>query len=210
MTPPSQRMIIKLLLIFVSMTACSVMLAVCIILGINDALMTAVLVRIFSPYNSEISCPPVAYRPFFWATSITANSLVGSSTLYASLATITSQLSFFKSSIVSETSCSVNLPESRNRLSVLRNFLGANSIGGTLVSFWAPLPSNPVPMPMIPTLATSPSSNALVAWVVPWAIKTTSSGAMCPFASSSLIIRTIPTATPSSCVVGILILLTIS
>ena len=64
----------------------------------------------------------------------------------------------------------------------------------------------PVAMPSMPTLATSPSSRALVAWVVPWAMKDTSPGAMCCSSISSEMIRTTPWATPSSWVVGIFFL----
>ena len=49
MTPPSQRMIIRSDSILVSRTACSVMLAVSIILGMRLALTTAVRVRILRP-----------------------------------------------------------------------------------------------------------------------------------------------------------------
>ena len=73
----------------------------------------------------------------------------------------------------------------------------------TFVSFLAPLESMPVPMPMMPTFATSPSSSALVACVVPWAMKTTSSGAIPSSSISWLMSATTPAATPSSWVVGI-------
>ena len=60
------------------------------------------------------------------------------------------------------------------------------------------------PSARTPTLATSPSSRALVAWVVEWAMSTTSSGAMPVSSRSRCIDWTTPAATPSSwsCVVG--------
>ena len=44
------------------------------------------------------------------------------------------------------------------------------------VSLFDFAPCKPLPSVTTPTLTTSPSSKAFVAWVVPWAINTTSSG----------------------------------
>ena len=93
--------------------------------------------------------------------------------------------------------------ESINVWLVFKNLPGASSMSPTFVSFLAPLESMPVPMPMMPTFATSPSSSALVACVVPWAMKTTSSGAIPSSSISWLMSATTPAATPSSWVVGI-------
>ena len=54
----------------------------------------------------------------------------------------------------------------------------------------------PLAMPTTPTTATSPSIRALVAWVVEWATKTTSSGAMLFSRRQFSKLFTTPAATP--------------
>ena len=78
------------------------------------------------------------------------------------------------------------------------------SMSGICVCFFAKIPSMPpLPMPIMPTFATSPSISALVACVVLCAIKTTSFGEMSFFCRHSLKHSITPAATPilSSCVV---------
>ncbi|MMZ63726.1 hypothetical protein D1872_260010 [compost metagenome] len=112
-TPPSQRMIISCEEIFAFFTDFSVMLAVSIIFGMRLALTTAVRVRVRSPYSCEISCPPVANTPRRWAASTTRSSLAGSSTLYASEATMTSAPCESKSCKPCSTASSFRFLESR-------------------------------------------------------------------------------------------------
>ena len=71
---------------------------------------------------------------------------------------------------------SLRADDSINSCSVYKNLPGASSIFPTVVSFLERSASSPLPIPIIPTFATSPSRRAFVACVVPCAIKITSSG----------------------------------
>ena len=75
----------------------------------------------------------------------------------------------------------------------------------TLVSAFAFKPLKPQPMPITPTLATSPSSNAFVACVVLCATKQISSGSAQACFITSLKTRIIPSETEwtALCVVGV-------
>ena len=80
----------------------------------------------------------------------------------------------------------------------------ARSISGSAIWRFAKKPSRPpLAIPMIPTLATSPSIKALVACVVEWATKITSSGEILFSFKQFWKLWTTPAATPrgSSCVV---------
>ncbi len=105
----------------------------------------------------------------------------GSSTLYASAATTASAPWATKACSASVTCSGVSpLPVSRKVWSGWRTFPWASGMGSIWVWFRARAPSRPLPMPTIPTGTTSPSRRALVAWVVPWEMKTTSAGSMPP------------------------------
>jgi len=84
-----------------------------------------------------------------------------------------------------------------NLYSGFKKRFGASSIGGTRVSNFAFQPSNPPPMPIMPTLATLPSNKAFVACVVECAIKTTLSGEISSSLNARLIASIMPSATPS-------------
>ena len=141
------------------------MFAVSIIRGIRLPFTTAVRVRTFSPYSLETSCPPVAYIPIFLAISATKVSFSGSSTLYASVATMTSAPSAFNSFIfVSAFLASAFASTvSRKVNTVFSSLPRARGILPILLTFLARSASIPLPIPKIPVVATSPSSSALVA-----------------------------------------------
>ena len=84
----------------------------------------------------------------------------------------------------------------RNRFAGVRWRPGASSIG--FMALWplASSDSTRVDMPITPTLATSPSSNALVACVVEWARKMTSLGSTPDCSSTLRKTSTTPFATP--------------
>ena len=91
---------------------------------------------------------------------------------------------------------SVSEPLSMSSCSVSRYLPGASSMLPTVVSEPARPAPAPLPMPMMPTFATSPSRRALVACVVPWAMKTTSSGEIPLLVRTLSIAWTMPAATP--------------
>src|ERR1700722_15655993 len=88
-TPPSPRMIISGASIPAFFMLVSVRLAVAIIRGRIDALITAVRVRIVSPYSRVTSCPQVVGRPNPSPTSRTSSSVEVLSTPNAADATST-------------------------------------------------------------------------------------------------------------------------
>src|SRR5690348_14690151 len=81
---------------------------------------------------------------------------------------------------------------------------GASSISPIRLCARASSTAAPPAMPITPTGATSPSSRALVAWVVLWARKTTSRGSIPERSSTAWKTSTTPAETPRSwaCVVG--------
>ena len=83
----------------------------------------------------------------------------------------------------------------------LRRYLPSDSSMSPMVV--SPLlfaPCRPLPSVMMPTGATSPSSRALVACVVPWAMNTTSSGLISHWSMTLCSTCTMPAATPSAAV----------
>ena len=140
-----------------------------------------------------------ASRPFFSASCFTSSSSSMPSTPKAWEATITSAPSSWSFWISRSTLAALISLFFRKvwQVSIFRPV--PRSMSPILDCFLASQPSRPPPaMPRMPTLATSPSSRALVAWVVEWAMKTTSSGAMLflvrQFSKHSMT----PAATPSS------------
>ena len=75
MTPPSPRMIIKGATMPASRTLASVIVAVAIMRGRMEALITAVRVRVVSPYRRVISWPQVVSRPASEPSLRTSSSL---------------------------------------------------------------------------------------------------------------------------------------
>ena len=200
-TPPSQRMTISGLLMSAFLMLWSVMVAASSILGMMLALITAVRVRTFRPYSLEISLVAVAGRPISPQISTTRFSFFGSSTLKASAAT----------KVCAPCSCSFRIAArmlpSRSGVLVstyslqLRRYLPSDSSMSPMVV--SPLlfaPCRPLPSVMMPTGATSPSSRALVACVVPWAMKMTSSGRISHCSMTLCSTCTMPAATPSAAV----------
>jgi len=94
-TPPSQRMTMSGAAMPARFTDSSVMVAVRIIFGRMEALMTAVRVRIRRPYSLLISCVPAEGRPSSSAAFMMALSPSGLSTLNGSAATTTLAPAFF-------------------------------------------------------------------------------------------------------------------
>ena len=177
------------------------MVAASSILGMMLALITAVRVRTFRPYSLEISLVAVAGRPISPQISTTRFSFFGSSTLKASAAT----------KVCAPCSCSfwiaARMLPSRSGVLVstyslqLRRYLPSDSSMSPMVV--SPLlfaPCRPLPSVMMPTGATSPSSRALVACVVPWAMKMTSSGRISHCSMTLCSTCTMPAATPSAAV----------
>ena len=123
---------------------------------------------------------------------------------------MTSAPDSFSFSIADEISCRAAAASAvfTNAWSVFSSFPLARGILPVLLICFTRAASSPLPRARIPATATSPSSNALVACVVPWAIKTTSSGAWAIKITSSGLMRLrrrrfcktvmIPSATPSS------------
>ena len=164
-TPPSQRIIISGAPIFMRLTHSSVMSAVSIIRGIRLPFITAVRVLTLSPYRWDTSWPPVDGSPFSPASSITSLSDSGWSTPKASLATITAAPFSASSSIRLEISARIGSVSSvsMKACAVRKYFPGARVMSPTSVSEAARPAKKPLPMPMTPTFATSPSKRAFVA-----------------------------------------------
>ena len=198
-TPPSPRMIISGTLTPVERTEDSVLLAVSIIFGRMLAFKAAVRVRVVSPYNLVMSDAMDAGRPISSAVSATSCSSDISSTPNALDATITrSPWSYIRWIIDFTDSRFISLAFIKSE-SIWMNFPVPRSMSGILVCRFARKPSRPpFPMPITPTFATSPSSSALVAWVVLWAIKITSSGLILLVSRHLRNESTTPFATPSS------------
>ena len=78
-----------------------------------------------------------------------------------------------------------------------RSLPSANSMRPIVVSERLLAPCRPEPRVRTPTVATSPSNRAFVACVVPWAMNTTSSGAIPSDSMTWWRAWTIPAATPS-------------
>ena len=196
-TPPSPRMIMSGASIPAFRTLASVMFAVSSILGRMPALMTAVRVRVVRPYSFVISCPPVAGTPNSFAAAMTSSSFSGVSTLKASLATITLAPRSNSDWIALRAWSAVSLSVLRKAWKVSRTRPVTSGIVPTAVWLLASMPPIPVPIPMMPTGARSPSSRALVAWVVLWARNTTARGSMPNSASARWKTVITPLATPS-------------
>ena len=136
----------------------------------------------------------------------TVFSFSGRSTLNASAATTALHPFSFNAAMAfaaSSQKCSVSL--STYSFSEQSCFVAVNGISPMAVSLFDFAPSIPFPIVTIPTFTTSPSSSALVAWVVPWEINATSSGLTLFFSIMDFSTCTMPAATPalSSWVVGV-------
>ena len=180
-TPPSPLMIIRGTVTPAARTDDSVALAVIIIFGRMEALIAAVRVRRVRPYSFVISEAMVTGTFFFSAQLwiIISSSIL--STPKAMEATITCEPWFSNSSIFWLITSSVSIFFLMKVLYTLIILPTFSSRTISLRASWrfARNPSRPPPAtPTTPTLATSPSIKALVAWVVEWATNTTSSGAM--------------------------------
>ena len=135
--------------------------------------------------------------PLALAASYTSASGPPSSTPNAMEDTSTWAPDFCMLFIVSSTTAMFIFFTLMKSFTILIFFWLPRSISSSFVCFFARKPSRPpFAMPMTPTVATSPSIRALVAWVVEWATNTTSSG-LIPFSfrqfSKDL---TTPAATP--------------
>ncbi len=199
-TPPSLRMIISGAGMRASATARAVRREVRSMRGRMAALSAAVRVRARSPYCVETSAPLVAASPRARAAATSAASRPGRSTAKASL---TATASTPAAARVSST------PAARpSNQSGAKRIPSASANGAKRANA---RPSRP-PRVTTPTRATSPSSRALVAWVVECAMKAIDAGSMACSPSSRSRPATIPAATPSgwSCEVGTLTDATIS
>ena len=199
-TPPSDRMIISGTRIPACATACAVIVAVPTIFGRIAPLRTAVRVRVRKPYSALTSCPLVAHRPAALAASTMASSTEGSSTAKASLTTITSvpAVRNVSMALAAAAAASTGSSIATKACSGCSALPGASGTGGTRVSIRAFQRSPRRPAPITPTRDTSPSSSALVACVVEWAMNTTSSGAASSCPSSWRRPSMMPRATPSA------------
>jgi len=92
--------------------------------------------------------------------------------------------------------------QSKNALCTSSRLPGATSTSRRVVRFSTRLRSGRRPIPMMPTAAASPSTNAFTAWVVEWVTRSMFSAPTC--SASSATACTTPAATPPSavCVVG--------
>ena len=202
MTPPSQRITMSGEVMLAALMADSVMAAVWSIRGMIEALTTAVRVRVLSPYSLEISLVAVDGSPARLPRSVTRPSPEPSSTLNASAATMELAPAEHRRSMAASMASgrSVAADLSMYSFEVFRVFPGASSRTPICVSARALTPSIPDPSVIMPTGETSPSSSALVAWVVPWAMKTTWSALRPALSMSRWRDSMIPAATPSRAV----------
>ena len=196
-TPPSPRMIISGASMPAFFMLVSVKLAVAIIRGRIDALITAVRVRVVNPYSLVTSCPHVVGRPNASPTSRTSSSVDVLSTPNALDATSTWAPSMRSALTAVSTALRSRASLSRNWLQVCSTRPGASSIGSMRTCPSASFAAFAAASPRIPTRATSPSSSALVACVVLCASRTTSLASMPASPSTRSNTWMTPAATPS-------------
>ena len=136
--------------------------------------------------------------PASTAAARSVSSPVLSSTPNALVATITRTPSAFSSSTAARALSGVSASVVRNRCPGRRKRPGASSISLMLLWPRARTASTRLAVPMTPTEATSPSSRALVAWVVLCARKITSLGSTLERSRTFRKTSTTPLATPRS------------
>ncbi|WIB36927.1 hypothetical protein DEJ15_08210 [Curtobacterium sp. MCJR17_043] len=204
-TPPSHRITMSGAVIPAASMLAWTRSAVANIRGRITALRTAVRVRLLSPYSDVISCVAVTRKPRWRAAAATRSSPIASSTENGSVTTTDSMPAAWNRSRTPASAASSSACR-RCSYDTGRRLPSAISIRPSRRSRFAKKPAGPRPMPIIPTGATSPSSSAFVAWVVPCARNTTSPGDRPIVASSSWSAVTMPCATPSgwSWLVGVL------